>query len=75
VFSRLSLSGTAESLYSLQASQGVPQAPLFLGPGGNFYGLTAANNGTDLGIFKITPAGSFSWVIQGIANATTYIPA
>jgi len=76
IFSRLGPNGEPVPLYSLPASQGVPWTPLFLGLGGNFYGLTSLNNGTSVGIFKITPAGSFSWVIQSIPNPSglAYLP-
>jgi hypothetical protein len=74
VFSRLGNNGEPVPLYSFPASQGVPQGnALFLGHDGNFYGLASLNNGFNVGIFKLTPDGSFSWVVPSIPNGTSYI--
>jgi hypothetical protein len=64
-------------LYSFLSNQGVPWTPLFLGPGGNFYGLASINNEASVGIFKITPTGSFSWINQDIPTGKyglAYLP-
>jgi len=59
-------------VYTFTSAQGLPQV-LFLGHDGNFYGLTSIGNRASVGIFRITPTGSFSWVVPSILNATTYI--
>jgi hypothetical protein len=62
--------------YTFTSSQGLPRV-LFLGHDGDFYGLTSMNNATSVGIFKITPAGSFSWVKQSFPTGKyglAYIP-
>lgn len=71
-FSRIGRNGEPTTLYTFTSAQGLPSV-LLLGPNGNFYGLSSMNNGTSVGIFKITPSGSFSWVIPSIASATSYI--
>jgi uncharacterized repeat protein (TIGR03803 family) len=36
---------------------------MILGENGNFYGLTLTNGTKGLGIFRLTPSGSFSWLV------------
>jgi len=77
LFSRLGSDGQPVTLYSFPAGQGVPWTPPFLGHDGNFYGLASIGNGASVSVFRITPAGSFSWVIQGVATGKyglAYIP-
>lgn len=62
IFNRLNYDGNPNLLYTFSAAQGRP-ALMFLGGGGDFYGLTLMNNTYNAGIFHLTTAGSFSWVL------------
>jgi hypothetical protein len=50
-FARLGTNGEPITLYTFTAAQGLPQV-LFLGPCGDFYGLTSMSNGTALASLK-----------------------
>jgi uncharacterized repeat protein (TIGR03803 family) len=62
VFTRVDYQGNPTSLYTFSASQGLPYR-MILGENGNFYGLTLTNGTKGLGIFRLTPSGSFSWLV------------
>jgi uncharacterized repeat protein (TIGR03803 family) len=67
-------SGNATDLYKFSASQGVPYL-LFLGMSDDFYGVSLMPSSTGKGgIFRLTPAGSFSWIVptMPIAGAGSY---
>jgi hypothetical protein len=65
VFTRLDYQGKTTALYSFSASQGSPSLP-FAGLDGNFYGMTLMNNTAELGIYRLTSGGSFSWVVPSM---------
>lgn len=65
VFTRVDYQGKTTPLYSFSASQGSPRLP-FVGLDGNFYGMTLMNNTYQLGIYRLTSSGSFSWVVPAI---------
>jgi uncharacterized repeat protein (TIGR03803 family) len=69
IFSRLDYQGNATSMYTLSASQGNPWS-MFLSTDGNFYGLSLVNDYTDVGIFRLTSEGSFSWVLPPFSAGT-----
>ena len=69
VFTSLTYQGASIPLYTLSAAQGNPYVT-FLSANGNFYGLTLMNNTTTAGIFQLTPAGSFSWVVPSFPTGT-----
>jgi uncharacterized repeat protein (TIGR03803 family) len=43
---------------------------LFLSTDGNYYALSLMNSNTSAGIFRITPTGSFSWVVPSFSTGT-----
>jgi uncharacterized repeat protein (TIGR03803 family) len=69
VFTRLDYQGKTTSIYTLTANEGNP-ANMFLSTDGNFYGLSLLNNYADVGIFRLTPGGSFSWVLTPFSAGT-----
>jgi len=71
IFSRMDYSGNPTPLYTF-ATSGYP-ASMFLGQDGNFYGLWLTSQ-TAAGIFRITPSGSFSWVIPSFPTNTDVPP-
>jgi len=78
-FNRLDYGGNPTLLYSFSTDQGRP-ALMFLGGGADFYGLTLMNNTLNAGIFRLTAAGSFSWVLpnfptHGVSNGISLIQA
>jgi uncharacterized repeat protein (TIGR03803 family) len=60
-FTRFDYQGNPTPLYVLSGSQGLPVT--FLGSDGDFYGLSLMNSTTSAGIFRLTPEGSFSWLV------------
>ena len=64
VFARLDYQGAPTTIYTLSSGQGIPYA-FFLGMSGDFYGLSELNpeGGGPAGIFRLTPSGTFSWII------------
>jgi len=65
VFTRVDYNGETTNLYTFPSSQGFPHTP-FVGLDGNFYGLTLMNNTTQLGIYRLTSSGAFSWVVPSM---------
>jgi hypothetical protein len=65
VFARLDYQGKTTPLYTFSAAQGSPLNP-FLGLDGSLYGMSLMSNGTRLGIYRLTPTGSFSWVVPSM---------
>jgi hypothetical protein len=71
-FSRMDYAGNATSLYTFGA--GYPAyKTMFLGQDGNFYGLWITSQ-TVAGIYRITPTGSFSWVVPSFPTNTDVPP-
>src|SRR5579871_4660969 len=61
-FDRLNYSGTPSPVYVFHETGYPAFGALFLGQGGDFYGLWL-NSNTSAGIYSITPAGAFSWIV------------
>ncbi|MGA2593363.1 MAG: choice-of-anchor tandem repeat GloVer-containing protein [Bryobacteraceae bacterium] len=70
-FTRFDYQGKPTSLYTFS---GTPELPLiFQGADGSFYGLSLTNSTSNGGIFRLTPAGSFSWLVPSFpTNGVTY---
>ncbi len=74
IFTRVDYQGNPTSLYTFSASQGLPYV-LLLGASDDFYGLALMPSNTGKGgIFRLTPSGSFSWIVPSmpIAGAGSY---
>jgi uncharacterized repeat protein (TIGR03803 family) len=74
VFTRVDYQGNPTSLYTFSASQGLPYV-LLLGMSEDFYGLSLMPSNTGkAGIFRLTPSGSFSWIVPSmpLAGAGSY---
>ena len=69
---RFDYQGDPTSVYTFS---GTPEVPaMLLGAGGSFYGLSLTNNTANAGIFRLTPAGSFSWLVPSFTtNGVTYL--
>jgi len=75
ILNKQDYSGHATNLYTFSAGQGVPYV-LFLGMSDHFYGLSVMPSNTGKGgIFRLTPSGSFSWIVPSmpIAGAGSYL--
>jgi uncharacterized repeat protein (TIGR03803 family) len=58
---KITVSGTATSLYSFGSDGVNPAAGLTLASDGNFYGTTSAGGGSNNGVlFKVTPSGAYT---------------
>lgn len=66
-FTRTDYQGNPTPLYTFLAAEGLPYV-MFLGRGGDFYGLALMNNTADAGIFRLTTTGSFSWVLPNFST-------
>ena len=74
IFARVDYQGNPTSLYTFSASQGLPYV-LLLGKSADFYGLSLMPSDTGkAGIFRLTPGGSFSWIVPSmpLAGAGSY---
>lgn len=72
-FTRLDYEGNPTYLYSFSASQGFPYAAV-LGANGDFYGVSLMNNTANAGIFHLTAAGAFSWLVPSFTtNGVNYL--
>lgn len=74
IFSKVDYQGNPTSLYTFSSDQGLPYV-LFLGAGGNFYGISLFASETGRGgLFRLTPAGAFSWLVPSmpLGSAPTY---
>jgi hypothetical protein len=66
VFTRLDYLGNPTPLHTLSPDQGAPNL-MFLGSNDDFFGLSTLDGARSAGIFRMTTAGSFSWVTQSFA--------
>ena len=74
IFNKQDYSGNATNLYKFSPSEGVPYL-LFLGMSDDFYGVSVMpSNMGNAGIFRLTPAGSISWIVPSmpLAGAGSY---
>lgn len=62
-FSRMDYQGRTTPLYLLPPNQGVNHGGFLYGSDGNFYGFNLLPGGANAGIFRLTPGGSFSWLV------------
>jgi hypothetical protein len=66
----VTLAGATSTIYTFAEDEGLPYyAGLLAGLDGNLYGVSLSNSGRNIGIYRLTPAGSFSWVAQLTTSA------
>jgi uncharacterized repeat protein (TIGR03803 family) len=76
IFNKQDYAGNAINLYAFSASEGIPYSTIFLGAGGDFYGVSLTGNTSNGGIFRLNPGGSFSWLAPNfITTGAAYLIA
>ena len=73
-FAQLDYQGNPTFLHTFSASEGAPYLTFLGAKGDFFYGLSMIGEFVDVGIFRLSTAGEFSWIIPSISppNGASY---
>ncbi len=73
-FARLDYQGNPTWLHTFSASEGAPYLTFLGAKGDFFYGLSMIGEFADVGIFRISTEGEFSWIVPSISppNGASY---